>query len=69
MSTNRPTYCLTLLALPDGVLPPVRLKHLLKVALRIFGLRCIGASEVSPGGAAGALPPDVLPGAPEPSER
>ena len=46
--TKRPTYALTLRALPDrdNVPPIVRMRRLLKHALRSCGMRCVSICEV-----------------------
>lgn len=52
-----PRYHLTLEAQPEAVPAVIRLRRLLKVALRGFGLKCVAVAEVagednrSPGGA------------------
>jgi hypothetical protein len=40
------TYLIELKVLHDSVPGPVRLKRLLKLALRSFGLRCLNAQEL-----------------------
>lgn len=43
----RPTYALTLEAVPGGDVPAtIRLKRFLKAALRGYGLRCTEAREI-----------------------
>ena len=48
MKTSRPTFTLTLVAVPSDVPPTVRLKRFLKSALRAYGLRCTEAREITP---------------------
>jgi hypothetical protein len=44
--------------MPEPVPAPVRLRQLVKLALRVFGFRCVEARELDPPGAAGdRLPP------------
>jgi hypothetical protein len=45
---GQPVYRLTLRAQPGAVPPVVRLRRLLKTALRSFGLRCLAVEEVRP---------------------
>ncbi len=45
MRVNRPRFHLVLEAVPGPVAPLARLKRLLKVALRRFGLRCVALEE------------------------
>ena len=48
---ERPTYILKLRPLPDATDPAGirRLRRLLKAALRVYGLRCVGCVEVAEG--------------------
>jgi hypothetical protein len=46
----KPTYTITLEALPQAVPEIVRLRHLLKTSLRSFGFRCVAVQ--SPGSGA-----------------
>jgi hypothetical protein len=54
MPTTQPDYRLTFRPLPgyDGPPPIIRVRRLLKIALRLLGLRCIEAKEVARGDAA-----------------
>jgi hypothetical protein len=42
---REPVYILTLRALPSDVPPEIRLRQLLKIALRRFGMKCIDHRE------------------------
>jgi hypothetical protein len=55
MPTDRERWTLTFEPVPDPQAPPapIRIRHLLKRALRSFGLRCV---NVAPGGALDAEP-------------
>ncbi len=55
MPDPRPEYRLTFRALPGELPVPIRLRHLLKDALRSYGLRCTAIEEVKPSN------PDPLP--------
>lgn len=47
--TTKPTFSLTLTALGDDSRPAtVRLRTLLKIALRAFRLRCVEVREIEP---------------------
>jgi hypothetical protein len=47
MKTAKPSFTITLEALPDDLRPPeIRLRQLLKIALRGMRLRCVGLAEV-----------------------
>jgi hypothetical protein len=46
VSTPQPTFRLVLRAVPGGGPVEVRLRSLLKVALRAFGFRCVKVEEV-----------------------
>jgi hypothetical protein len=54
----QPRYRLELQAQPGPVPPHVRLRHLLKVAARTCGLRCLSAVEVKPETTAADRPND-----------
>jgi hypothetical protein len=41
-------YRVTFLALPDDVPPSIRLRRLLKIALRALALKCTEAEEIRP---------------------
>lgn len=43
---SKPTFNLTLEAMPGGPPPIIRLRHLLKAALRAYGFRCLQCVEV-----------------------
>ena len=45
---RHPEYRLKLRAMPDDVPAVIRLRGLLKVALRSFGMRCVEVKEVKP---------------------
>jgi hypothetical protein len=45
---DRPTYRLTVRALPDDVPPVIRLRRLLKHSLRALGFRAVSVEEVPP---------------------
>jgi hypothetical protein len=68
----RPTYSLTLVDMPGYSAPaPVRLRRLLKLAGRVFGLRCIAAREVTVAAddaGAAAAPPNAPANAPTPGD-
>jgi hypothetical protein len=46
--TNRPRYRLELEVLPDAVPPAIRLRHVLKRALRDYRLRAVSVEMVAP---------------------
>jgi hypothetical protein len=52
MSTDEPDFLIRLRPCPDAVPAVTRLKRLLKMARRGYGLRCIEAQEVKPDGEA-----------------
>jgi len=65
--TGRPRYLLVLEPSPggDSAPPIIRLRRLLKAALRVYSLRCVEARELpAPGAYNGATPPDSHPGTP-----
>jgi hypothetical protein len=45
--SDRPRYQLILEALPSGIPPIVRLRHLLKLALRVTEFRCVNHVELA----------------------
>ena len=47
---KQPEYILRFRALPDAVPSIIRLRRLLKMALRVFRLRCISLEEVGQAG-------------------
>ncbi|GIW82602.1 MAG: hypothetical protein KatS3mg105_4409 [Gemmatales bacterium] len=47
MQPDRYIYRLTFQAQPDDVPAVVRLRRLLKLALRVFGFRCVSAEEIA----------------------
>jgi hypothetical protein len=42
------TYELSLVAQPDEVPPIIRLRHILKALLRVYGFRCVRVEDVTP---------------------
>jgi hypothetical protein len=50
MPDPKPVYRLTLTPTGEGPPGPIRLRAILKAALRRFGLRCVGVEEVPPAG-------------------
>jgi hypothetical protein len=59
--TMEPKYRLTLLALKDEAPPAVRLRMLLKRALRAYRLRCLQVEEIT-GDPTASIPVDDLAG-------
>jgi hypothetical protein len=53
------TYTLTLTPTPGDVPPEIRLRRLLKTALRVYGLRCVSVSQTHVS-ETGVILPDVL---------
>ena len=45
-ASPKPTYRLVIEALPNTIDPTIRLRSLLKTALRRFGFRCVRVEEV-----------------------
>jgi hypothetical protein len=43
---SKPTYTITLEAQPNAIPETVRLRRLLKLALRAFGFRCVSVKEI-----------------------
>jgi hypothetical protein len=75
MEEQRPVYHLTLRPLKDSIPAIVRLRSLLKIALRTFRLECLEAREGDPPtdpptpSPAASGPPEAAPGPAEGPER